>query len=75
VCVVERTFFPVSGCLVDWWKGNLMATKPTEENIKKARKDFFLLRCLVTFQGDLGPLSNRSVVETSVSPVMVYAWV
>ena len=75
MCVVERTFLPVSGtgkCLGVWWKGNLIAKKNIEENIKKARREFFLLGYLVTFQGDLGPLSNRSVVETSVSPVMVY---
>ena len=49
-----------------------MATKSIEENIKKARKAFFLLGSLGSFQGDLGPLSSRSVVETCVLPVLTY---
>ena len=75
VCEVEGIFLPVSDpgkCLGVWWKGNLMATKSIEENIKKARRAFFLLGSLGTFQGDLGPLSNRSVVETCVLPVLMY---
>ena len=75
MCEVEGTFLPVSDtgkCLGVWWKGNLMATKSIEENIKKARRAFFLLRSLGTFQGDLGPLSNRLVVETCVLPVLMY---
>ena len=75
VCEIEGTFPPVSDagkCLGVWWKGNLMATKSIEENIKKARRAFFLLGSLGTFQSNLGPLSNRSVVETCVLPVLMY---
>ena len=35
-------------------------------------KGFFLLGSLGSFQGDLGPLLGRSVVETCVLPVLVY---
>ena len=75
VCEVEGSVLPVGDtgrCLGVWWKGDLMATKSIEENIRKARRAFFLLGSLGSFQGDLGPLSSRSVVETCVLPVLMY---
>ena len=57
-------------CLGVWWKGNPLAAKSIEENIRKARRVFFLLGSLGSFQGDLGPLSGRSVVETCMLPVL-----
>ena len=39
-------------------------------NIKKARRAFFLHDNIgAVFQGDLSPLSSRSVVESCVMPV------
>ncbi len=44
VCEVEGSVLPASGegkCLGYWWKGDLLATRAVEENIKKARRAFF----------------------------------
>ena len=55
-----------------WWKGDLLAARAVEENIKKARRAFFHYGSIGAFQGDLGPLSCRSVLETCVMPVLLY---
>ena len=75
VCEVEGTVLPagdVGKCLGYWWKGDLLATKCVEENIKKARRCFFHYGSIGVFQGDICPLSSRSVLETCVMPVLLY---
>ena len=59
-------------CLGVWWQSNLSASKSINENIKKARKAYFALGSLGAFNGDLNPLSSRSIFETCVLPVLLY---
>ena len=40
-----------------------LASRAVEENIQKARKAFFHLGSIGAFQGDLSPLSSRSVAS------------
>ena len=42
-----------------------------KENIRKVRRAFFLYRIIRVFQGDLNPLSSRSMLETCVMPIML----
>ena len=50
----------------------MLATRAITENIKKARRAFFAYGSIGAFQGDLSPLSSRSVVETCVMPVLLF---
>ena len=50
----------------------MLATRTITENIKKARRAFFAYGSIGAFQGDLSPLSSRSVVETCVMPVLLF---
>ena len=62
---------PMSGtarCLGYLWNHDLSA-KPSIEYIK-ARKSFFAYGSMGVFQGDLSPLSGRSVVETCILPIL-----
>ena len=59
-------------CLGYWWKGDLLVTHAVEENIKKAWRAFFHYGSISVFQGDLSPLSCRSVLEICVMPVLLY---
>ena len=59
-------------CLGYWWSSNLFATKSVHENIQKARRAFFYFGSIGVFQGDLSPLSTRSVIETCVVPILLY---
>ena len=43
-----------------------------EENIRRACKSFFHYGSLGAFQGDLSPLSTRSIIETCVMPVLLF---
>ena len=54
-----------------WWRDQ-MATRAVEENVKKARRSFFRYGGIGVFQGDLSPLSFRSVVEVCVMPILMY---
>lgn len=49
-----------------------MATRSVEENVKKARSAFFKMGGIGAFQGDLSPLSTKSVITTCVLPVLLY---
>ncbi len=74
-CSVDGSILPASGtgkCLGFWWSRDLMATRCIEENKKKARKAFFQYGSIGAFQGDLSPLSVRSVIDTCVIPVLLY---
>ena len=46
--------------------------KISDENIKKARRAFFHYGSIGVFQGDICPLSSRSVLECCVMPVLLY---
>ena len=52
-CSIDGELIPagdVGKCLGDWWREDLMATRAVEENIKKARKSFFLYGGIGMFQ-------------------------
>ena len=49
-----------------------MAAKSVEENIVKARRAFFLYGSIGAFQGDISPLSSRSVLESCVMPILLF---
>ena len=59
-------------CLGYWWGGDLFASKLIEENIKKARKAFFSYGSIGAFQGDLNPLSSKSIINTCMMPVLLF---
>ena len=59
-------------CLGYWWSSDLFATKSVDENIQKARRAFFHFGSIGVFQGDLSPLSTKSVIETCVVPILLY---
>ena len=73
-CEVDGSVLPAGDagkCLGYWWKGDLLASRAVEENIKKARRAFFHYGSIGVFQGDLSPLSCRLVLETcNASPVV-----
>ena len=50
----------------------MLSSKAVEENILKARKAFFVSGCLGAFQGQLNPLSGRSIYLTCVLPILLY---
>ena len=74
-CEVDGSILPagdVGKCLGYWWKSDLLATKSVEENIWKARRAFFHYGSIGVFQGDISPLSSRSVLECCVMPILMY---
>ena len=65
-CVVDGSVLPgvdIGKCLGFWWKGDLLASRSVDENIKKARQAFFHYGSIGAFQGDLSPLSSRSILD------------
>ena len=74
-CEIDGSVLP-SGyegkCLGFWWRRDLLASHAVEENNQKARIAFFHFGSIGAFQGDLSPLSTRSVVETCGSSSSVY---
>ena len=63
-CEVDGSVLPagdVGRCLGYWWKSDLLATKSVEENIVKAHRAFFHYGSIGVFQGDISPLSSRSM--------------
>ena len=74
-CEVDGAVMPAGDagkCLGYWWCGNLTASRGVEENIKKSRRAFFHFGSIGTFQGDISPLSSRSVLESCVMPILLY---
>ena len=59
-------------CLGYWWGRDLFASRAVDENIQKARRAFFLFGNIGAFQGDLSPLSAKSIIETCVIPILLY---
>ena len=62
----------VGKCLGYWWKSDLLATKSVEENITKVCRTFFHYGRIGVFQGDISPLSSRSVLECCVMPILMF---
>ena len=58
-------------CLGYWWSWDLSASKAVDEAIKKARRAFFAFGAMGAFQGQLNPVSTRSIYETCVVPVLL----
>ena len=59
-------------CLGYWWCWDLSTTKAVDEAIKKARRAFFAFGAIGAFQGQLNPISGRSIYETCVIPVLLF---
>ena len=59
-------------CLGYWWCWDLSATKAVDEAIKKARWAFFTFGAIRAFQGQLNPISGRSIYETCVIPTLLF---
>ena len=59
-------------CLGYWWSWDLSASKAVDEAIKKARRAFFAFGAMGAFQGQLNPVSTRSIYETCVVPVLLF---
>ena len=74
-CEIEGKCLPANGtakCLGYFWNHDLSAKPSVEYNIMKARRAFFAYGSMGLFQGNLSPLSGRSVVETCVLPILLY---
>ena len=69
---VNVPFVSKGCCLGYWWHRSLLSVSAVEENISKARKAFFNCGCLGDFQGNLNPLTSRSIYLTCVIPVLLY---
>ena len=75
LCEIEWSEMPagdVGKCLGYWWKGDLLATKSVVENTKKAPRAFFHYGSIGVFQGDISPLSSKSVLECCLISVLLY---
>ena len=59
-------------CLGYWWESDLFASKSIYENTKKARRAFFSYGSIGAFQGDLNPLSSKSIIDTCVMPILIF---
>ena len=67
VCEVEGSVMPagdVGKFLGYWWRGDLSASTSIDENIRKACCAFFHFGRIGVFQGDVSPLSSRTVLES-----------
>ncbi len=74
-CEVDGSVLPAGEtgkCLGYWWRGDLLATKSVGENIVKARRTFFHYGSIGVFQGEISPVSSRSILETCVMPILLY---
>ena len=49
-----------------------MVSRSVEENISREHKSFFHYGSLSAFQGDLSPLSTRSINETCAMPILLF---
>ena len=59
-------------CLGVWWQHDLSPCRSVEENISKARRAFFGLGSIGSFQDVLNPLTGLSVFEVFVIPILLY---
>ena len=75
VCSIDgHQLVPVNAakCLGFWWSWNLTSTVAVDEAVKKARRPFFLFGGMGAFQGNLNPMSGRTIFETCVLPILLY---
>lgn len=75
ICEIEGEVLQASGtakCLGYQWNHDLSAKPSVEYNVTKARKSFFAYGSMGLFQGDLSPLSGRSMVDTCILPILLY---
>ena len=63
---------PAAKCLGYWWHSTFSPAKSIDENIAKARRAYFALGSIGAFQGQLNPLSGRSLFSTFVTPILLY---
>ena len=63
---------PKAKCLGVWWQHNLSPGASVDESISKARRAFFALGSIGFFQGNLNPLSSKSLFESFVIPTLLY---
>ena len=69
-CELEGSVLPVetfAKCLGYWWNMDLIATKSVEETTIGSAN---FSGSIAAFQGDLNPLSTKSIIETCVMPVL-----
>ena len=71
-CVASETthLTGLDYCAHNSW--DLSASKAVDEAIKKARRAFFAFGAMGAFQGQLNPVSTRSIYETCVVPVLLF---
>ena len=62
----------VAKCLGYVWNSTLSSKPMIEHNITKARRYFFAYGSIGAYQGNISPLSCRSVIETCVMPIPLY---
>ena len=70
VCEIENTTLPSALPNAKWH--HLSAKPSIDYNILKARKSFFAYGSMGLFQGQLSPVSGKSVVDTCILPVLLY---
>ena len=58
-------------CLGHWWSWDLSANKAVSEAINKSRRAFFMHKTQV-FEGNLNPLSGKTLFEACVIPILLY---
>ena len=63
---------PHAKCLGFHWSHSLSARHGVEENIAKARRQFFALGASGCFLGHSNPLTSSAMVETCVMPTLLY---
>ena len=61
---------PAAKCLGYWWHSTFSPAKSIDENMAKARRAYFALGSIGVFQGQLNPLSGRSLLSTFVTPIL-----
>ena len=75
-CEVDGSQIPVRNaamCLGYWWRGDMMASRSVEEKSRRhASLSSTMGVCMGAFQGDLNPLSTRSIVKSCVMPILLF---
>ena len=63
---------PCTKCLGVWLEHDLSSFKNMDENIAKAPRAFFATGALGALQGTCIPLTDRSILEVFVIPILLY---